>query len=329
MLLVYGPRSPSYDFGPGHPVDAAPVRTGDRPAPCSRCDARSGSRAGRGRGAPGLPLRGVRERRPRLLLGSLRAASGRDRRGRRCAPVPGHARGRFDGGRRIAASDGGDPARRRRARLPPGRRSAPCNARPRIRLLHLQRRGAGRGPGPPRRTARPVYRSRRAPRRRRPGAVPGRPGRPDGVLPRDRALPLSGDGLRRRDRGGGCGRDLGQRAARAGDGRGAVARCGPVAGAVAGGSLPAGHRGVAARRRLARVRSAGAPPGHDDRDGSRGTDRRCGRAPLGGWPLAGDGWRRLRRVSGRTPIVVARVAGGSAPGGASGDPRRVAGAVGR
>ena len=36
--------------------------------------------------------------------------------------------------------------------------------------------------------------------------------------PRDRSLPLSRDGLRRRDRGGRRGRDLGQRAARAGDG---------------------------------------------------------------------------------------------------------------
>ena len=66
-----------------------------------------------------------------------------------------------------------------------------------------------------------------------------------------------------------------------------------------------------------------------DRDGGRGTDRRRGRASLGRWSLAGDGWRRLRRLPGGAPVVVARVARRSAPRGASGDPRGVAGTVGR
>ena len=113
--------------------------------------------------------------------------AGRHRRGWRRSAVRRDARGGGDGRRRLAPGDGGDPARRRRARLPPGRRAPPRDARPGVRVLHLRRPGPRDRPGATRRPARPVRRPRRPSRRRRPGDPLGRPGRADAVVPRDRA----------------------------------------------------------------------------------------------------------------------------------------------
>ena len=159
--------------------------------------------------------------RPAAAPGSARAATTRRSPGM-------HDAGR-DGRRRLAPGDRGDPARRRRARVPPGRRAPPRDARPGVGVLHLRRPGARDRPGAARRAARPVPRLRRPPRRRRPGDPLGRPGRADGLVPRVRALPVPGERLPRRARGGGGGRDRGQRAAGARDRRGGVARRGPAA----------------------------------------------------------------------------------------------------
>ena len=143
-----------------------------------------------------------------------------------------------------------------------------------------------------------------------------RPGRADAVGPRERAVPVPGDRVRRRAGGGGGRRDVGQRAARAVHGRGGLAGGGPCAGADAGRRVRAGRHRVAARRRLARLGPARAPAGDDDGDGRGGAARRRGRAPLGRRPMAGDGRRRVRRLPGGAAGVGADLAGGRASRGA-------------
>ena len=121
---------------------------------------------------------------------------------------------------------------------------------------------------------------------------------------------------------------VGQRAARAvhrGDGvagRGACPAADPRRG------VRAGRGRLAARRRHARLGPARAPAGDDDGDGGGGAAGRSGRAPVGGRPMARDGRRRVRRVPGGAAGVGADVAGRGASRGAGRDADRVAGAVG-
>ena len=261
MLLVYGPRSPTYDFGPGHPLTPRRFGPCDRPAALARAPSPASRRSPR----PMTSSRGAMTRATSRSFGGSRTApfggplagigEGDD------PPFAGHAR-RGSGGRRgLDPRDRGDPARRRRPCLPPGRWPAPCDAGPRVGVLHLRRPGAGDRPGAARRAARPVHRPRRPPRRRRPGDLLRRSGRADGLDPRVRPVPVPGQRVRRRGRRGGGGRDLGQRPAGADDRRGGVARGGADAAPRTGRRVRAGHRRSAStapiRTRGTRSRTCG------------------------------------------------------------------------
>ncbi len=316
MLLVYGPRSPTYDFGPRHPLTprrfgpgidllrSVGAEPGLAPEPATddellRCHERryvdvvkrfsmapfgEDPRAGIGEGGDDPPFAGMHEAAAMVAGGSLRAVE---------AVL----------------------ARRRGARLPSGRRPPPRDAGTGVRLLHLQRPGAGDRSCPAGRAARAVRRPGRASRRRRPGDPLGRPGRADAVVPRDRAVPLPGD-RRGGGAGRGCrGRDLGQRADGARHGGGRLAGGRPDAAPRAGRRVRAGPDRVAARRRFARLGPAGAPAGHHDRDGRGGPPRGCRRASIRRRALAGDRRRRLRRVPGRASNVEPGLAGRLAPRG--------------
>ena len=69
---------------------------------------------------------------------------------------------------------------------------------------------------------------------------------------------------------------------------------------------------------------AGEPPGDHDGDGGGGPAGRCGRAPLGRRAVARDGWRRVRRVPGRAARLGPHLAGGRPPRAAGADAGGVA-----
>ena len=124
------------------------------------------------------------------------------------------------------------------------------------------------------------------------------------------AVPVPGDG-----RGGGA-RARGAAAGTAinvplepGTGEGAWLDGGSDAAPRGGRRVRAGHRRLAARRRFARLGSARAPAGDDDRDGRGGPARRRSRPSMGGRPVAGDRRRRLRRLPGRAASLEPRLAG--------------------
>ena len=186
MLLVFGPRSTDFDFGPGHPL--TPRRFGP------------GIDLLRAVGAePGLApepaadeeLLWCHTRRyldvvKRFSVDPFGFPEVGHRRGRRLPAVRRDARGVGGGGRRVASGGRGDPARGRRARPAPGRRAASRDAGAGVGVLHLRRPGAGDRPGAAGRTAGDVHRPRCASRRRRPGDPLGRSGRADDLVPRDR-----------------------------------------------------------------------------------------------------------------------------------------------
>ena len=294
MLLVYGPRSSTYDFGPSHPLTprrfgpgidllrSVGAEPGLAPEPAAddellRCHERrylevvkrfsaspfgGDARAGIGEGGDDPPFAGMHEAAAMVAGGSLRAVE---------AILAGDEEHAFHPGGGLHHAMRGT----------------------RVRLLHLQRPGAGDRACPPGRAARAVRRPGRPPRRRRPGDPLGRPRRADAVLPRDRAVPVPGD---RRSGGAGRGsrgRDRGQRADGARDGRGRLAGGGADAAPRAGRRVRAGPDRVAARRRFPRLGSAGAPAGHDDRDGRGGPPRGRDGASSRRWPLAGDRRRRV------------------------------------
>ena len=120
-----------------------------------------------------------------------------------------------------------------------------------------------------------------------------------------------------------------QRATGAGDGRGGVARGGPGAAPRIGRRVRAGPDRVAARRRHARVGSARAPAGDDDRDGRGGSPGRSGGARARRRSMAGDRWRRLRRVPGRATELEPRLARRCASRGPGRDARRSGASAGR
>ena len=86
----------------------------------------------------------------------------------------------------------------------------------------------------------------------------------------------------------------------------------------------AGRRGLAARGGLARVGPAGEPPGDHDGDGGGGAGGRCGRAPVGRGAVARHGRRRVRRVPGGAARLGPHLAGGRPPRAAGTDAGRVA-----
>ena len=132
----------------GPPADAAPVRTGDRPAARGRRGARAW-RPSRPRttSSSGATTRRYIEVVQAVLGAPFGPPRGRDRRGRRRPAVRRDARRGGDGRRRLDPGDGGDPPRRRRARVPPGRRAPSRDARPGLGLLHLRRRRRSRSRG--------------------------------------------------------------------------------------------------------------------------------------------------------------------------------------
>ena len=133
---------------PGAPADAAAVRPRR-----STCCARSGP----SRVSP-------RSRRPTRSCvvphrGATSRSSSGSRRSRSAGPRPGIGEGGDDppfagmheAGAMVAGGslrgDRGDPPRRRRACLPPGRRAPSRDARPRVRVLHLRRSRPWPSPG--------------------------------------------------------------------------------------------------------------------------------------------------------------------------------------
>ena len=332
MLLVYGPRSRTYDFGPGHPLTprrfgpgidllrAVGAEPGLAPEPATDDELAWCHDAALHRGR-------------QAVLGASRsaAAAGRDRRGRRRPAVRGHARGLGGGRRRLAPGDGGDPARRRRARVPSRRRPPPRDAGARVGLLHLRRPGAGDRPGAAGRPARPVRRPRRPPRRRRPGDPLGRPGRADRLDPRDRAgtcsrAPASSD-------------ELGEGVAAGtavnvplepGDRRGRLAggasgRCCPELAAAFGPDVVVSQHGADSHAwdPLAHLRVTTTAMGAAARlvDAAGASVRRR--------PLAGDRRRRLRRLSRRAAGLGLVWLAGAHREVPRGDPAGVARALGR
>ena len=133
--------------------------------------------------------------------------------------------------------------------------------------------------------------------------------------PRDRALPVPGHRRGRGARGGRGGRDVASTSRSSpGPGEGAWLAAVRDAPPRAGRRVRAGPHRVAARRRLARLGSAGAPARDDDRDGRGGPARR--RASRTGTPAVA-GWR---------PVAAATTRIGSCrgPGASSGWPARIA-----
>ena len=294
------------------PADATPVRPRNRPAAGRGRGAGTRADAGLGRGADRCSSARVRGAGQGLIRGPI--AGGRDGRGPGGQPgLHRYARGVGVRGGWLAGGNGRDPRRPRRACLPPRRRAPSRDGIAGLGVLRLQRRGPGRDSGSGRGAARPLRRSRRAPRRRRAGRVPARPRRPDAVHPRERARPVPRDGLHPRAGGRSRRRDLGQPAAGAVHGGGGLAVRGTGARANARRGLRAGRGREPARCGLARMGPAGAPAGDDDGDGGRGPDRRCRGPPLGRRPVAGDGRRRLRRLPGGAADVGADLAGRGAP----------------
>ncbi len=282
------------------PAHASTVRARYLAPRGARRAARSRPRAGDRRGPAGGPSGRVRRGRPALLARPERSVRGRHRTGRRPG-LPGHARGRGRSRGRLRAGDGCDPPRRSRACLPSRRRPSPRDARPRIRLLRLQRPGAGDLDRPTSRPARAVRGPRHAPRRRRAGDPCRGPGRPHVLDPRIWALPVPGQRVRRRDRLGSSGGHGRQRPARAVHRRIGLAGRGRAARAGAGRRVRPGRGGQPARRRFPRLGPARAPARHDDRDGLGGAAGRRGRPPVRGRTLAGNRRWRLRRLPGRAP----------------------------
>ena len=198
---MFGPRSTDYDFGPGHPLDAASIRAGDRPAPGGRGGARPGTRAGHGRGAGDAATPATTSPPSGVRCGPDGPRHTGIGAGRRRIRVPGDARG----GRGRSPADRSGPSRRSSAATSctPTTRAAASTTRcpPRLGLLRLQRRRAG-GRGSPRvGPARALRRPRCPSRRRGRGHPRGRPGRDDGLDPRDRAA-ISSRAAARRGAGG-------------------------------------------------------------------------------------------------------------------------------
>ena len=95
MLLVYGPRSATYDFGPGHPL--TPRRFGPGIDLLRAVGAEPGLAPGAGAGRrarAGATRRRYIEAVQAVLGGPVRRCRGRDRRGRRRSAVRRDARGR-------------------------------------------------------------------------------------------------------------------------------------------------------------------------------------------------------------------------------------------
>ncbi len=267
MLLVYGPRSTDYDFGEDHPL--TPRRFGPSIDLLRAVGAVPGLAP---EPAPDEELLWCHRQAyidtvRRFSLDAVRPGCGRDRRGRGRPGVRRDARGRRCGRRRLAACHRGCPPRGPRARLPSGRWSPSRDAGPGVRVLHLRRSGARHRAGTARGAARALPGHRRPPRRRRPVDPLGGSGRPDAVRPRVRPVPVPGHWRSGRDRSGSGGGDVSERAPRAVQRGGPVARGHSCAGAGAGGGLRSGPHRVAAWRRLARLGSAGTSARHDDRDG--------------------------------------------------------------
>ena len=184
----------------------------------------------------------------------------------------------------FGAGGAGDVARRGRPRRQHRRRAAPCDARPRVGVLHLQRRGArdprvARGRGAEGR----LPRHRRPPRRRRAGRLLRRPaGADDQPAPGPpHALPRHRHG--RRDRVRRRGGDVDQRAVAAGHRRRRLAarlrRCRARGGA----RVQTRCRGLAVRLRHP-PRGPAGQPGADDR------------RPAGGDPADARAWRTRSRA---------------------------------
>ena len=268
------------------------------------------------------PLGRVRRHCAPLFGGSGRAAGSGDRaRGR--SGLRRHARGGGRGGGRVDPGDGGDPARRRRARLPPRRWTAPRDEVAGERLLRLQRRCPGHREGEARRAARPLRRPGRPSRRRSPGAPLRRCGRDDGLLPRVGPLALSRDWFRRRDGGGERNGHLDQRTAGAAHRTGALAGRDSGACSAPGRVVRAGRDRQPARCRRARLGSAGAPFSDDDGDGRGGPTGRSHGTSIRRGAVARDGRRRLCGL----PGGAARLGSDMACRGASGGAREAAGGV--
>ena len=329
MLLVYGPRSATYDFGPGHPL--TPRRFGPGIDLLRAVGAEPGLAP---EPAPDAELAwchdaALHRGRQAVLGRAVRRPAGRDRRGRRRPAVRRDARGGGDGRRRLDPGHGGDPARRRRARLPPGRRAPP--------------RDAGRASGfciydDP---ALAIARARRDGLRvlyvdldvHHGDGVQAIHWDDPGVLtvsihesglylfPGSGFVDEVGEGVAA---GTAVNVPLGRRDRRR---RRGWTRCELLLPELAAAFGP-GRRRQPARRRLARLGSARPPAHHDDRDGRGGAARRRDRASVCRRPLARDRRRRLRRLSGRAADVVPRLAGRRASRGPGRDPGRLARALG-
>ena len=224
MLLVFGPRSPTYDFGPGHPLTPRRFGPGLDLLRAVGAEPGSGARTGRptrswsgatraaylaavkrfsadpfgipeagiGAGGDDPPFAGMHEAAAAVAGGSIRAIEAILRGDVEHAFHPG-------GGLHHAMPDHAsgfciydDPA----LAIARARRDG-------LRVLYVDL-DVHHGDG-----VQAIHAAG--------------PGRADAVVPRDRALPLPGDGRGRGAGRGGRRRDVGQRAARTRDGRGGVA----------------------------------------------------------------------------------------------------------
>ena len=126
-LLVFGSRSLDVRLRAEPSAEPEALRAGHRAATVGRGGGGAGARAGERRRAR-MAARGRLPGCGQALLGRPgQAAGGRHRAGRRSG-LRRNARGGGDGRRRLDPGDGGDPARRGRARLPSRRRAAPRHA---------------------------------------------------------------------------------------------------------------------------------------------------------------------------------------------------------
>ena len=203
----------------------------------------------------------------------------------------------------------GDPRGHGRPRVLAGRRTAPCDALPRVGLLRLQRRRAGGRGRARRRPSGPLRRPRRPSRRRHAGALLGRPRRPDVLDPRERphAVPGHRAGPTRPVDPGRPGprstsRSTPTRATRAG-GPSVEASLPALAEAFAPTFLVSQHGCDShALDPLAHLRLTTASYAARDATARRARSRALRR------PLVRDRGRWLRRLPGRAAVVGARVA---------------------